>query len=106
MDRLGTTDDFSSVFAFRRSLRSEHFQLLYRPAGLAFARLGVVVGKKLMGRAVDRNLVRRQAREAFRTVRVYLPAFDMVLRLSAGLGRMEKPAVRAEIDGLLKRLPE
>ena len=42
--------------------------------------LGDVYKRQLMGRAVDRNLVRRQAREAFRTVRVYLPAYDMVLR--------------------------
>jgi ribonuclease P protein component len=105
VDRLRKTDDFSSVFAFRRSVRSEHFQLLYRPSGLKSPRLGVAVAKKLAPRAVDRNLVKRLAREAFRMLRIRLPAYDLVLRLCMPLEGQEKLVVRAEIDGLLGRLP-
>lgn len=59
-----------------------------------------------MRRAVDRNLVKRLAREAFRTMRGELPAYDLVLRLSSGLVGLEKPALRVEIDDLLRRLRE
>lgn len=105
-DRLSRTDDFSSVFASRRALRSEHFQLLYSPAGLDRARLGVVVAKKLARRAVDRNMIKRLAREAFRISRARLPAYDLVLRLAADLAGSRKLALRGEIDGLLQRLPK
>lgn len=104
--RLCKTDDFSSVFAFRRSLRSTHFQLLYRPNGGSSARLGTVIAKRFAKRAVDRNLVKRVGREAFRTSRLRLPACDLVLRLSATPARFERAGLRAEIDGLLTRLTE
>ena len=49
--RLHKTDEFSSVFAFRRALRGRYYMLHYRPNGLDTARLGVVVAKKLAKRA-------------------------------------------------------
>lgn len=66
----------------------------------------MVVAKKLAGRAVDRNMIKRLAREAFRISRVRLPAYDLVLRLAADLAGSRKLAVRGEIDGLLQRLPK
>ncbi|HMV53068.1 MAG TPA: ribonuclease P protein component [Rhodocyclaceae bacterium] len=99
------TDEFSSVFAFRRSLRSTHFQLSYRPSSRCSARLGLVVARKFAPLAVRRNLVKRLAREAFRMKRVDLPPFDLVLRLSARLGDADRRVLRAEIDDLLLRLP-
>jgi ribonuclease P protein component len=45
--RLLKTDEFSSVFGFRRALKSRHFLLHYRPRSVAEApgaRLGLVVG--------------------------------------------------------------
>ena len=53
-----------------------------RPNGLGLARLGLVVAKKLCPRAVDRNRIRRLAREQFRLMQNELPEWDMVLRLA------------------------
>lgn len=64
------------------------------------------MAKKLAARAVDRNQLKRVTREAFRMMRVTLPAYDLVVRLSSSLGALEKSAVRAEIEGLLRRLPQ
>ncbi len=47
------------------------------------ARLGLVVGKKLLKRAVDRNRVKRVIRDQFRRRRAELPAVDLVVRLAA-----------------------
>ena len=66
----------------------------------------MLVAKKLARRAVDRNLVKRLTREAFRMKHVRLPAYDLVLRLSMRMAGLKKSAIRAEIDGLLRRLPE
>jgi putative membrane protein insertion efficiency factor/ribonuclease P protein component len=78
---LHKTDEYSSVFAFRRALRGRFYMVHYRPNGLDTARLGVVVAKKLAKRANVRNLVKRIAREIFRRQRAALPAMDLVVRL-------------------------
>lgn len=76
------------------------------------ARLGLVIGKKQLRRAVGRNLVKRLAREAFRLQRDTLPPVDLILRLGVSLDKGFSPAnprpnrreLAAEIHGLLQRL--
>ena len=82
--RLTKTDEFSSVFGFRRAIRGKLLMLHYqpRPEGMTEARLGLVVGKKLLKHAVDRNRLKRIVREQFRLRRPTLPAMDLVVRLA------------------------
>jgi ribonuclease P protein component len=103
--RLRKTDEYSSVFAFRKAVRGRFFVLHYRPAGIATARLGVVVAKKLVRRAVQRNFIKRMAREAFRHLREKLPPYDMVLRLNAKIETASRAELRAELQQLFQRLP-
>ena len=103
--RLHKTDEFSSVFAFRRVLRGNHFALHYCPSTGGTPRLGLVVAKKLAKRAVQRNLVKRIGRDVFRHARASLPPYDLVLRLSAKLDNVTRRAMRDEMIGLLGRLP-
>ncbi|HMV06759.1 MAG TPA: ribonuclease P protein component [Accumulibacter sp.] len=105
--RLLKTDEYSSVFGFRRALKSRHFLLHYRPRSAletGGARLGLVVAKRFLRRSVDRNLVRRLARESFRLLRVRLAACDFVLRLAAKPARLERRELAQEIRGLLVRM--
>ena len=114
--RLQSTADFSLVFAGRRSLRGELFDLHYRlisPGTISEsvgARLGVVIPKKLAHRAVQRNLLKRLAREAFRLAWRELPPFDMVLRLAKAPGDCvdvaARKAWRADIEKLLVQLQQ
>jgi ribonuclease P protein component len=83
--RLTRTDEFSSVFSFRKVIRSSNFLLHYRPRGgeqSDSVRLGLVVAKRYLRRSVDRNLVKRLVREAFRTWRCKLPSCDLIVRLA------------------------
>lgn len=48
------------------------------PAGVS--RLGLVVGKKMLRRAVDRNRAKRAIRESFR-LRTRMPPMDVVVRV-------------------------
>ena len=97
------------MFSARRVLRGAHFDLHYGPGGRAGARLGLIVAKKLAKRAVQRNLLKRLAREAFRHARGGLAANDVVLRLARPPGtQMDTQARRlwrADIEQLLARLP-
>jgi ribonuclease P protein component len=104
--RLHKTDEFSSVFAFRRSVRGRHFEVLYRPNAASTARIGVVVAKKFVRSAVKRNLIRRIVRESFRLSRAALPQRDIVVRVSARLNELDRHALRGEIDELFARLAQ
>ena len=102
--RIRKTDEFSSVFAFRKTLRGRHFDMLHRPNSLATARLGVVIAKKFVRSAVGRNLTRRIVRESFRLLRMKLSQRDIVVRVSARMDTLDRQALRKEIDELFARL--
>ena len=107
--RLLQSEGFSFVFAHRKAVRGEYFQLSFRPNDLNTARFGVVVAKKIARRAVMRNRIKRQAREVFRQRRSGLPAMDLVLRLIKPLPVSPWDAlrlrIRGEMETLLDRLP-
>ena len=105
--RLTKTDEFSSVFGFRKALKSKHFLLHYRfrsAEEVPGARLGLVVAKRFLRRSVDRNLVRRLARENFRLMRCKLPSRDLILRLAAKPDALDRRALAQEIQGLLGKM--
>jgi len=102
--RLLQANEYTDVFGFRRALRSERFLLHYgteKEGGEA--RLGLVIGKKFMRRAVGRNAIKRIARETFRQTRASLPARDWVLRLATKLQK-PNPAMRQELTAEISQL--
>ncbi len=105
--RLTRTDEFSSVFGFRRAIRGKFLAVHYRlrPDGENGARLGLVIAKKFLRRAVDRNQVKRIVREQFRCLRDGLPAVDVVARLTVKSARIDRKLLADEVVALLERLP-
>ncbi len=77
---------------------------LPRPEGDTDARLGLVIGKKLLKRAVDRNRVKRIVREQFRLRRAALPVCDLIVRLASKPLPLDGKAIAADINTLLDRL--
>ncbi len=98
------------MFSARRVLRGSHFDLHFRPGSGQIARLGLIIAKKLAARAVQRNLLKRLARDAFRQVRRDLAANDLVLRLAKrpalSMDPQSRRMWRADIEQLLARLPQ
>lgn len=77
---------------FRRGRRRRvgGIELITLPNDVGFARLGLVVPKRSVRGAVQRNRLRRWAREAFRLRQRRLPAIDIVLRVhGAALGHTD-----------------
>jgi ribonuclease P protein component len=98
--KLRKTDDFSSVFRFKRVLRGASIDIFFRQNGMESPRLGMVVPKKVLARAVDRNRVRRVLRESFRLSQAELGGLDVVVRVkAAGLNA----DYRTQWDSFLRR---
>ncbi|MDZ4314260.1 MAG: ribonuclease P protein component [Azonexus sp.] len=104
--RLTKTDEFSSVFGFRKAIRGKLLMLHYQPRSAEFteARLGLVVGKKQLKRSVDRNRVKRIIREQFRCLRSTLPACDFVVRLAVKPGKLDNKLLVGDFVALLEKL--
>lgn len=68
------------------------------------ARLGLAISRKHARRAVDRNRIKRIAREAFRVRRQQLPPVDIIVLSRAGVTEADRAALRSELDRLLENL--
>ncbi|WP_244857215.1 ribonuclease P protein component [Aromatoleum bremense] len=104
--RLRKTDEYSSVFAFRRAFKGRFFIAHYRPNELGTARLGVVIAKKLAKRANVRNLLKRIVREQFRKARPALAHHDLVVRLHAPVKLATRAMINDDVVNLLGRFRE
>jgi ribonuclease P protein component len=81
--RLLKPAQFEQVFKLNERARTDTLLVMAQPNQFAGARLGMVIAKRLLPRAVDRNRVKRCIRETFRVQRAHLPACDFVVRLIA-----------------------
>ena len=101
-ERLLKTDEFSSVFALRRSRHGRYVQVLLGEAQ-AHPRLGLVVAKKVAKRAHERNYMKRVLREWFRLHKPQLPAQDIVVRAKMKFEQEDFQAVWQEMQRLLNQ---
>ena len=81
--KMRKTDEFSSVFRFRCVRAIAGIDILAAPNGLDYARLGMIVPKKILATAVARNRVKRLIREAFRLNQSELAGLDVVARIKS-----------------------
>jgi ribonuclease P protein component len=85
------TPHIAAAFRHRPVARTRYFTVYRRRNSLAHARLGLVIPKRLLPRAVDRNRVKRQLREWFRLNHAEIAGHDWLIRLIAA------PIARAEV---------
>jgi ribonuclease P protein component len=70
----------------------------------AGARLGMAVGTRAAGKAVNRNRIRRLIRESFRMHRDELPAVDVLVTARAGCARAVNHAIFESLAGFWRTL--
>jgi ribonuclease P protein component len=96
--RLTHKQQFDRVLTLRSfQARSGCFRVFASANELSVARLGLIVGKRQLKRAVDRNRVKRVLRETFRVQRARLPALDIVVQL---IGSPHHERFRIEANSL------
>ena len=97
--RLLNSQQFQQVFS-HAPIKVSHPQLLIlaRPNALDFPRLGLVIAKKHVRTAVNRNRIKRRIRECFRLKQHKLSGIDAIVLARSGLGQLD--------DGELTQLVE
>jgi len=98
------TDDFSSVFNFRKRISTQYLAMHYQPNLHNRARLGLVVGKKTAKLAVSRNYMRRVLREFFRTQQHDICHVDLIVRVQKKFTKVDFIQIKQEFDSLIGKI--
>ena len=102
--KLIKTDEFSSVFNFRKRIFANFLAFHYQPNQQDLPRLGLVVGKKIAKRAVDRNYMRRVLREFFRVNQHAINYVDLVIRVQKRFERKDFAQIHQEFATLIAKV--
>ena len=103
--RLLTPRQFKAVFdSPSGKAPGNSVLLLARDNQLDHPRLGLVIGKKSVKLAVERNRIKRQIRESFRLNQDNLTGWDIVVVARKGLGDLENSELAQQFGKLWKRL--
>ncbi len=79
-------------------------QLIVAATDAPQGRVGFIISRKALKRAVDRNRLRRQVRAMLGEHAAALSAFDLIVRVKAPLARSDLPAAALEARALLARI--
>lgn len=103
--RLLTSHQFQRVFS-HAAIKVSHRQLLILacPNQLDQPRLGLVIAKKHVRTAVQRNRIKRCVRESFRLEQHKLPGIDAIVLARATLDSLSDAALRQLIQQQIARL--
>jgi ribonuclease P protein component len=103
--RLLTPRQFKAVFdSPSGKLPGRNVLLLVRENGLPHPRIGLVIGKKSVKLAVERNRIKRQLRETFRLHQMELTGWDIVVISRKGLADLDNPELARQFAKLWRRL--
>ncbi|MCX2890425.1 ribonuclease P protein component [Pseudomonas sp. LB-090624] len=103
--RLLTPRHFKAVFdSPTGKVPGKNLLILARENGLDHPRLGLVIGKKSVKLAVQRNRLKRLMRDSFRLNQHMLAGLDIVIVARKGLGEVENPELHQHFGKLWKRL--
>ena len=103
--RLLTPQQFKAVFDYASNkVPGKNVLLLARDNQLEHPRLGLVIGKKSVKLAVERNRIKRQIRESFRHNQSLLVGVDIVIVARRGIADLSNIELRQQFDKMLKRL--
>ena len=103
--RLLSPADFKTVFdCCEFKVSNKHFLFLAKRNRSDKSRLGIVVSKKNVRLAVQRNKIKRAIRQAFRIKSKYLTNIDIIVLARKDAGKMTKLPLNKSIESLIEDL--
>jgi len=91
---------YGTVFKKNKRLANRYWIVLGHKSQSQTSRLGLAIAKKRAKRAVDRNLIKRVARESFRHNRLLLKGFDVVVMNKDPAAKATSIELRQSLDTL------
>ena len=82
------------------------FSVLYQPHSLPTAHLGIILSKRYIKRAVDRNKLKRLIRECFRAHRIAQQPLECLILITAPFTPLDNQTWRETINQLLNNVKE
>lgn len=102
--RLRSGEDFKRNLKARRRGSGRWFTATAVANQGGHARLGMVIGRRVLAQATRRNRIKRVTREHFRRLATGFGAVDVVVRLRTKLAAEDMPEAEAEVERLLREL--
>jgi len=103
--RLLNAADYKAVFSNAQfKVSSRHFLVLANRNSRSSARLGLVIAKKNVALAVQRNRIKRQLRNRFRHNRELLDQLDLVVLARKDADKLDNKELIDTIDSLWQDL--
>lgn len=100
------TDDFSSVFNFRKRITGNYLVIHFCYNQLDLPRLGLVVAKKMARLSVNRNYMKRVLKELFRKNKNSISNLDLVIRVQKPFTHRDFNDVQTEFTDLFFKLSQ
>lgn len=98
--------DFKQVFNAANRMSDRHLTVFYNANDLNQPRLGLAISKKVSKLAVDRNRIKRLARETFRLKRQQLQFADFVVLARPSAVNIENKVLIASFNKLWNKLSQ
>ena len=100
--RVKRSQDFDNIIRKKQSFANIQFVIYYQKNNLDHMRLGISVSKKL-GKAFERNKIKRYIRESFKTRKELVKSYDIIVIVRPGAKDMPFLEFGNSIDHVLKR---
>lgn len=97
--------EFKAVFQAAKKRTTPYLAIFSKGNNLGYARLGLIVAKRDVRYAHERNLIKRIIRESFRLNQSTLCQVDFVVVVYRAYNVLSKKEKRQVIDGNWKRIP-
>ena len=100
--RVKKSQDFDNIIRKKQSFANRQFVIYYQENKLDHMRLGISVSKKL-GKAHERNKLKRYVRESFKTRKDFLKNYDILIIVRPAAKGLSFLEFGSSIDHVLKR---
>jgi ribonuclease P protein component len=104
LEMIRKTDEFSSVFSFRKRFSTHHLVVHYKPSKHQAVKVGFVVAKKVAKLAVDRNYMRRVLRELCRQELNVLNDVDIIIQVKKPFKNDQYLIIKQELVKLFGKI--
>ena len=102
--RLLSAGDYSNVFKRSKKFTDRYWTVLVHESETGSTRLGLAIAKKRAKRAIDRNKLKRIARESFRLSQGLVAGYDMVVMNRDAAASEDSRVLREALDKILSKV--